>query len=66
MRYDGTVSPILSIAEENKEFTKLGKRIKRLGVHQVLKERMHYNEAANFSKGKKWKELNEICSSKGF
>lgn len=54
------------IAEENKEFTKLGKRVKRLGVHQVLKERMHYDEAANFSRGKKWKELDRICLSKGF
>lgn len=63
---DFTIIYMGMIAEENKEFTKLGKRIKRLGVHQVLKERMHYNEAANFSRGKKWKELNEICSSKGF
>lgn len=63
---DFTIIYMGMIAEENKEFTKLGKRIKRLGVHQVLKERMHYNKAANFSRGKKWKELNEICSSKGF
>lgn len=63
---DFTIIYMGMIAEENKDFTKLGKRIKRLGVYQVLKERMHYNEAANFSKGKKWRELNEICLSKGF
>lgn len=63
---DFTIIYMGMIAEENKEFTKLGKRIKRLGVHQVLKEKMHYDKAANFSRGKKWKELNEICSSKGF
>lgn len=54
------------IAEENKEFTKLGKRVKRLGVHQVLIDSMSPNEAANFSKGKKWRELDTLCSSKGF
>lgn len=54
------------VAEENKAYTKLGKRIKRLGVHQVLIEQMPYNEAANFSKGKKWKEIDEICINKGF
>lgn len=63
---DFTIIYMGMIAEENKEFTKLGKRVKRLGVCQVLKERMHYDEAANFSRGKKWKELDRICLSKGF
>ena len=54
------------IAEENKRFTKLGKRVKRLGVHQVLIDSMSPNEAANFSKEKKWRELDTLCSSKGF
>lgn len=54
------------VAEENKARTKLGKRVKRLGVHQVLIDGMDYNTAANFSKGKKWRELDEICKSKGF
>ncbi|HAN19536.1 MAG: hypothetical protein A2X13_15170 [Bacteroidetes bacterium GWC2_33_15] len=54
------------VAEENKEFTKLGKRLKRLGIHQILIERMSPEHAANFSKGKKWKELDEIMKSKGF
>ena len=63
---DFTIIYMGMIAEENKEFTKLGKRIKRLGVHQILKDRLHYNVAANFSRGKNWRELNEICLSKGF
>lgn len=54
------------VAEEKKAFTKLGKRIKRLGVYQVLIEEMDYHTAANFSRGKKWEELAQLCSSKGF
>lgn len=54
------------IAEENKVNTRLGKRIKRLGVYQVLIERMPVNEAASFSKGKQWRDLDHICLSKGF
>lgn len=54
------------VAEENKAFTKLGKRVKRLGVYQVLMDGMDYNIAANFSRGKKWRELDDICRTKGF
>ena len=54
------------IAEENKEKAILKKRIKRLGVHQVLIDNISPEKAAVFSKGKKWKELDEIMKSKGF
>lgn len=54
------------IAEENKEKAILKKRIKRLGVHQVLIDNILPEKAAVFSKGKKWKELDEIMKSKGF
>lgn len=54
------------VAEENKAFTILKKRIKRLGMHQVLIEKLDSNYAANFSKGKKWRELDVIMSEKGF
>jgi len=54
------------IAEENKAFTKLGKRIKRLGVHQILIDRMPAREAANFSRGKAWKTLDALCTQRGF
>lgn len=54
------------VAEENKAFTKLGKRVKRLGVYQVLIDRMNPHTAANFSRGKKWREIADICEAKGF
>jgi hypothetical protein len=54
------------IAEENKENAILGKRIKRLGMHQVLIEDMKPEEAAVFSKGKKWKELHRLMKKRGF
>lgn len=54
------------VAEENKEFTKLGKRIKRLGVYQVLMENFPPEKAANYSRGKNWKELSNECNKRGF
>jgi hypothetical protein len=54
------------IAEENKQFSKIGKRIKRLGLHQTLLDGMSPEDAANFSKGKKWRELDKLCLAKGF
>lgn len=54
------------IAEENKENAILKKRIKRLGIHQVLIDNISPEKAAVFSKGKKWKELDEIMRQKGF
>jgi hypothetical protein len=54
------------VAEQNKAYTKLGKRIKRLGMCQLLMEGMSVNQAANFSKGKKWQELDILMKEKGF
>jgi hypothetical protein len=54
------------VAEENKERAILKKRIKRLGLHQVLIENAEIAFAAGFSRGKSWKELDEICKMKGF
>lgn len=54
------------IAEENKEKAPLGKRIKRLGVHQVLIENISPDEAAHFSRDKKYAELNSLCRERGF
>jgi hypothetical protein len=54
------------IAEENKANTKLKKRIKRLGIHQVLLDNLDPELAANFSKGKKWQELDKMMRGKGF
>lgn len=54
------------IAEENKRFSILKKRVKRLGMHQVLKLNMSAKDAAKFSYEKKWKELDEIMKPLGF
>lgn len=54
------------IAEENKANTQLGKRIKRLGIHQLLKEKFTVEEAAKFSYGKKANILKDECQSRGF
>ena len=54
------------IAEENKVNTRLGKKIKRLGVHQVLLEDLPINVAINYSKGKKWFEIQKECIERGF
>lgn len=54
------------IAEENKLYTKLGKRIKRLGIHKLLFENYEPENAANFMKGKTWKEIDFICKQYNF
>jgi hypothetical protein len=54
------------VAEINKKFTKLGKRIKRLGVHKLLVEGASIDEAANFMRGMNWKEIDNLCRDRGF
>lgn len=54
------------LAEENKANTRLGKRVKRLGMHQCLLEGVNPDIAANFSRGKTWREIAEDCVSRGF
>lgn len=63
------------VAEENKKYSVLGKRIKRLGIHQLLMDEktLSAKEAANFSKGKKAYRyqddklpLNDECQNRGF
>ena len=54
------------ISEEHKEYTKLGKRIKRLGVHALLKENKTASEAAEFMKGMNWKDIDKLCNERGF
>ena len=54
------------IAEENKEKAILKKRVKRLGMYQVLVLACPADEAAIFSKGKKWKELDALMKAYGF
>lgn len=54
------------IAEENKAFTRLGKRIKRLGIYMLLKEDKSVSYAANFMRGKGWREIASDCERRGF
>lgn len=54
------------IAEENKENSILGKRIKRLGVHTLLLENLPIDKAANFMRGRRWRELDALCRERGF
>lgn len=54
------------IAEERKKFTKLGKRIKRLGLHKLLYENASVTEAANFMRGMGWKDIDQLCKMRGF
>jgi len=52
-------------AEERRVGYILGKRIKLLGIHQLLKENFSPVEVSNWSRGKKWRELNEECKKRG-
>ena len=54
------------IAEERKVNTKLGKRIKRLGMHQLLVEHKPVSEAANFMRGMGWQKIAMMCDERGF
>lgn len=54
------------IAEEKVTYTKLGKRIKRLGVHELLINNTSIDYAANFMRNKKWRELDKLCVERGF
>lgn len=54
------------VAEENKQYAILKKRVKRLGMYQILFNVLSPYEAANFAKGKKWRELDAIMKPLGF
>jgi Family of unknown function (DUF7004) len=54
------------MAEERKAKTKLGKRVKLLGCHQVLMQGIRPRVAAKWSRGKPWKEIAVECEKWGF
>ncbi len=54
------------IAEEQKQYTRLGKRIKRLGIHMLLLEKKSVYEAANFMRGMGWRDIAALCNERGF
>ena len=58
---------VTMLAEENKRNAILGKRIKRLGVYQILKLNMPISVAVNFSRGKSARNfLMPLCEKYGF
>lgn len=61
-----TVLYAAMIAEENKEKAILKKRIKRLGLYQLFFQDFSASEAANYSKGKSWRELDKTMKALGF
>ena len=54
------------IAEENKKYTKLGKRVKRLGVYGILMEGQSAQAAANLTRGMKYQQIEAMCEARGF
>ena len=54
------------IAENNKLNTKLGKRIKRLGLHTLLIDGKSIDYSVSFMRGMSWKDIDLLCKSKGF
>ncbi|NLO63636.1 MAG: hypothetical protein GX095_00130 [Clostridiales bacterium] len=54
------------IAEERKANTRLGKRIKRLGIHYLLFEKASISQAANFMRGMNWRQIDKLCEERGF
>ena len=54
------------IAEERKQNTRLGKRIKRLGIYALLIENRTVWDSANFMRGMGWREIDALCKAKGF
>lgn len=54
------------IAEERKAYAVLKKRIKRLGMYQILFEEMSAWDAARFSRGRTVRQLDPMCRERGF
>ena len=54
------------IAEENKANTRLGKRIKRLGIYKLLIENCSVHNYANFMRGMGWRDIAALCDERGF
>lgn len=54
------------LAEENKAYTRLGKRIKRFGMHKLLIENEPVSVAANFMRNMGWRQIDAMCKERGF
>lgn len=54
------------IAEERKANTRLGRRIKRLGIHYLLFDGASISHAANFMRGMSWRQIAALCEERRF
>lgn len=54
------------ISEERRAYTRLGKRIKRLGLHVLLVEGSEPGYAAEFMNGMGWRQIDAMCRERGF
>jgi hypothetical protein len=61
-----TILYMAMIAEEKRANTRLGKRIKRLGVHELLVGGRSIDDAANFMRGMSWRAIDAMCQERGF
>lgn len=61
-----TILYMAMIAEEKRANTRLGKRIKRLGVHELLVGGRSIGDAANFMRGMGWRTIDAMCKERGF
>ena len=61
-----TILYLAMIAEERKKNTKLGRRIKRLGVHKLLVEGDTVEHAADFMRGMDWEGIDALCTGYSF
>ena len=61
-----TILYMAMIAEDKKAHTRLGKRIKRLGIYTLLIEDYPVERAANFMRNMGWKEIDTLCRERGF
>ena len=53
------------VAEERKENTILGKRIKRLGVYNVLFDKYPPRKTARYMRGMDWRDLDDLMYERG-
>lgn len=54
------------ISEENKKNTRLGKRIKRLGIYYLLIKLEKPEYCVSFMTGLPWREIDKLCLEGGF
>ncbi len=61
-----TIIYLAMISEEQKAYTKLGKRIKRLAIHMILTENETVDYSANFMKKMGWQKIDKLCKERNF